>query len=457
MEKLPLKPKPIRVGLHLDSYFNPQEKGNQIYLRIRIPSGKSPYIFIQTGIFTPCQFWDKKLKIIKEVKGNPNAALKNRKLSELLAATRLRIETLQSQGINPTEKDFKSGVVNGNEKTLCDFLQERTENDIRISQSTRESFIGRINKIRHYDSEVLLTEVNGRWLEEFVAFLLREGRERGKAGSEPEGLSVTSVLLYLVLLKKELKWAFRKNLIPVYPFDNADLKLKKPRKEPRFLTAEQLETLRMAFLDGYFLNPKLKLKGRKSCRNLSTVHSTLGYFLLSAATGLRFSDVVRLSDANLKGEHIVIATQKTGTPMRIKVNDRIREAWGITSKASPTNRMVSGHMKILAAELGLEAGTVFHSARHTFATEMLRKTNNLKLTSVALGHSSVTMTEVYAHVNNRQLDEAMERMDEESGEKVNDPIGKAIALLRDAGQVVPPHILAELEGIRLGKGIRQTG
>ena len=40
----------------------------------------------------------------------------------------------------------------------------------------------------------------------------------------------------------------------------------------------------------------------------------------------------------------------------------------------------------------------FHDLRHTFATRMLRQTNNLKLVSELLGHSEVTTTARYAHV-----------------------------------------------------------
>lgn len=40
----------------------------------------------------------------------------------------------------------------------------------------------------------------------------------------------------------------------------------------------------------------------------------------------------------------------------------------------------------------------FHDLRHTFATRMLRATNNIKLVSKLLGHSSIETTTRYAHV-----------------------------------------------------------
>jgi integrase len=40
----------------------------------------------------------------------------------------------------------------------------------------------------------------------------------------------------------------------------------------------------------------------------------------------------------------------------------------------------------------------FHDLRHTFATRLLRKTQNIKLVSKLLGHSNIETTTKYAHV-----------------------------------------------------------
>lgn len=49
----------------------------------------------------------------------------------------------------------------------------------------------------------------------------------------------------------------------------------------------------------------------------------------------------------------------------------------------------------------------FHDLRHTFATRMLRQTNNLKLVSKLLGHKDLGTTMRYAHVLDSDLKQAM--------------------------------------------------
>ncbi|OOY03234.1 site-specific integrase [Thioclava sp. F28-4] len=50
----------------------------------------------------------------------------------------------------------------------------------------------------------------------------------------------------------------------------------------------------------------------------------------------------------------------------------------------------------------------FHDLRHTFATRMLRQTQNIKLVSRLLGHSEITTTSRYAHVLDEDLANAID-------------------------------------------------
>ena len=52
----------------------------------------------------------------------------------------------------------------------------------------------------------------------------------------------------------------------------------------------------------------------------------------------------------------------------------------------------------------------FHDLRHDFATKLLRETGNLKLVSLALNHSDVSVTARYAHVTTGEIKDAMERV-----------------------------------------------
>jgi integrase/recombinase XerD len=50
-----------------------------------------------------------------------------------------------------------------------------------------------------------------------------------------------------------------------------------------------------------------------------------------------------------------------------------------------------------------------HTLRHTFATDLLRETKNIRLTQKALGHANLATTMIYTHVADEELEKAMRR------------------------------------------------
>jgi len=48
-----------------------------------------------------------------------------------------------------------------------------------------------------------------------------------------------------------------------------------------------------------------------------------------------------------------------------------------------------------------------HTLRHTFATDLYRKTNNIRMVQKALGHSDLSTTMIYTHIVDDELEEAM--------------------------------------------------
>jgi len=59
------------------------------------------------------------------------------------------------------------------------------------------------------------------------------------------------------------------------------------------------------------------------------------------------------------------------------------------------NRHYISHKFTYYAKLAGIEGRSLHSLRHTFALNTLLKCNNIQLVKEALGHSTVSMTEVY--------------------------------------------------------------
>jgi site-specific recombinase XerD len=77
-----------------------------------------------------------------------------------------------------------------------------------------------------------------------------------------------------------------------------------------------------------------------------------------------------------------------------------------------SNSSLSENMRKWTARAGITGKHVsFHSARHTFATLELSLGADLYTVSKLLGHSNITVTQVYAKVVDKQKEEAVDLMD----------------------------------------------
>jgi integrase/recombinase XerD len=66
--------------------------------------------------------------------------------------------------------------------------------------------------------------------------------------------------------------------------------------------------------------------------------------------------------------------------------------------------------KALAANISEAERVSPHSLRHSFASDLFRRERNLLLVQRALGHSSVTTTQIYLHLNDSEVERAMRRV-----------------------------------------------
>ena len=62
---------------------------------------------------------------------------------------------------------------------------------------------------------------------------------------------------------------------------------------------------------------------------------------------------------------------------------------------------------LFGRRLGLPWRLHPHVLRHTFATDLLQATNNLRIVQAALGHSSIATTQIYTHISETELTNAI--------------------------------------------------
>jgi integrase/recombinase XerD len=183
--------------------------------------------------------------------------------------------------------------------------------------------------------------------------------------------------------------------------------MSRPKKLPEVLDEKELESL-IASDHGH--------KATK-LRNLSMIR-------LMANTGLRASELLglRIRDINFNTGKLKVRQGKGGKDRILYLKDDdlklVREYLGRRINTNDFvfvgkngNPIQARYLRAMVKKAGIRAGVAKdihpHILRHTFATDLYRSTKNLRLTQVALGHSSITTTEIYTHVAPVELEEAM--------------------------------------------------
>ena len=74
-----------------------------------------------------------------------------------------------------------------------------------------------------------------------------------------------------------------------------------------------------------------------------------------------------------------------------------------------TPRSVERMVKKYAAKAGIAERVVPHTLRHSYATDLLRNGADIRSVQALLGHSSITTTQIYTHVTDKQLREIYQK------------------------------------------------
>ena len=172
---------------------------------------------------------------------------------------------------------------------------------------------------------------------------------------------------------------------------------KAPRRLPRTFTQSELGAIWRACEEGAIVGCKTPERAlRLTARNRAMVGLLLDTGIrLGELSGLRWGDVSigQLRVTGKRGMRTVpLSPEAQG--LLVGVGDRTH-LW-VGPKGPLTDWGVSLALGRIAKRAGLDGAFVrAHTYRHTFATEFLRATGNLLALRDALGHSSVTVTQVY--------------------------------------------------------------
>lgn len=264
------------------------------------------------------------------------------------------------------------------------------------SISTRKHYLSLAAKIEKYAPLTNICDVNRKWLLSFFDSLY--------------GLKDTSIKQYSILLTAVLSQATRDKIIDNNPFLYLSKEEKPKAKQAKreYLTVEELRLLESSFP----LNTDKQKEG-------------LNMFLFSCYTGLRFSDICGLQWNDIKSDirtgkyYFEIKMQKTKEWVRQFLSQKALGIIGDPSKhkgyifnQGVTNQYVRDCIRKAVVAAGIRKNISFHSARHTFAVNLLAKSKNVYDVSKLLGHTDIKTTQIYLDILPDKQIEAADMVDE---------------------------------------------
>lgn len=242
-------------------------------------------------------------------------------------------------------------------------------------------------------------DITQDWVRGFKRYLENDAEDLRKSdGSRTKLLKNTQSRLFS-LFKSVLKEADRDGIIQKDPSKNV-------------CGISSSETKRM-----YLTIEEIKLLIGTECDSEDVKKA----FLFSCLTGLRYSDVKRLTwgDVQKQGEftRLVFRQKKTNGQEYLDISHQASYLMGERKGAfdkvfnlTICRRAVNERIKKWVDRAEINKHISFHCARHTFAVMMLDLDTNIYVVSKLLGHRSVATTQIYAKVLDRGKQEAISRI-----------------------------------------------
>ena len=323
--------------------------------------------------------------------------------------------------LNSEQKEYTTTTLLNNEntkfelKTVSMFYKELIEQYTREDKcGNRLIYKGSFNSLKVFTNgklDIPFNEIDIAWLNKYEKWLRSKGNRE------------TTISLLFRTLRSAYNKAIKAKCARKsdYPFD--DYKINK------FDTTTQKRAI--AKTDVLKFTTEVQPIGKQQYMELSKDIFVFSYL----CGGINFTDIANLTNENIQNGRLHYIRQKTKKPIKIGIPQEAmqiiekysKESKGylfpiLDSKIHKTalqkqNRIhkilgkVNKNLKLLAAQLGVEANLTTYVARHSFASVLKKSGVNIALISEALGHSDLATTQIYLDsFDNEQVDEAMRNL-----------------------------------------------
>ncbi|WP_417833017.1 tyrosine-type recombinase/integrase [Thalassospira xiamenensis] len=235
-------------------------------------------------------------------------------------------------------------------------------------------------------------------------------------GMRARNLSPATIKRRIACLRVMFRWLEEEQRLDENPFNKLHSLVRLPRKLPRNLTSDELRLI--------FEQSNLRRRHHEEPA-LATLALSLELLL---STGIRVGELcaIKIEDVDISGGTIRIHGKGNrersvfivDDGLRVQIEDylALRSQYSVTGKqllfSSKGGRIAPDYIrKVLhefIGELHLGRRITPHMFRHTAATRLLERGVDIRLVQKLLGHASISTTEIYTHVSDKHLKNAVE-------------------------------------------------
>lgn len=269
-----------------------------------------------------------------------------------------------------------------------------------FSDNTLEAYISDLNKLKHFsENELEGTSPSDISYSEIQEYLFHLSKQKISERSQARWISsVKTFFKYLV--EDEIR------------DDNPSALLESPKLGiylPDTLSFEEINTLINA----------IDFDSNLGIRNHCILEILYG-------CGLRVTELINLKISNINFKEKYIKVEGKGDKIRLvpladytaeiikkymnsvrvfgKINKKSEDILILNSRGASMSRvMVFIIIKDLVLKAGINKKISPHTFRHSFATHLLQNGADLRFIQEMLGHSSITTTEIYTHLETEEL------------------------------------------------------
>lgn len=264
------------------------------------------------------------------------------------------------------------------------------------------------------DTQQKIIQVDKQTIQDFIHY------------SFDKGLSQATVKRRVACLKALFKWLESEEVIEDTPFRKLDLKIRLPHKLPRNLSTQELNKL-LKIARKHLKLTRSSTYQAADFENISKSNinhlTTLVCIELLFTTGVRVGELteITLTDIYIHEQYIHIKG-KGQRERRVFITDKSiynliqtylkfrsitqpnHEVFLVNSRGQPaTTQTVRIWLKKCSQQAKLTRTATPHMYRHATATELLSSGVDITYVQKLLGHQSISTTQIYTHINHREL------------------------------------------------------